>query len=409
VNKEVLYLPREKIREASLRFETPFFLYEERVLRQNCRRVKESFDKRFADFRPLFAVKANPNPDILRIVIEEGFGFDASSLSEAWLAKRLKASGMYTGNYTTEQEFRMAKQAGLILNLDDVSLLPAIERIGVPSMLSFRINPGQGKGGMKSLVLAGKDAKFGVPFQQAPEAYRLAQALGVKRFGMHMMTGSNVLEERYFGTIVQKLLEVVAAVRDEAGVEIEILNMGGGLGVPYRPEHKSLDLDKLVRLVHEVVVRKCQRHGLRSPAIMIEPGRFIGATAGWLVSRVVALKDGYKKYVGLDASSNDMPRPSIYDAYHHLSVLNGERKKERVSVVGRICENNDQFARDRLLPICRVGDLLAIHNCGAHAYAMGHNYNGHPRHAEVLLTLDGTFRKIRRAETLKDLFRTVSV
>ncbi len=408
VNPEVTYLPESAILEAADRFETPFFLYEEKKLRANCRTLKQAFEKVFSSFKPLFAVKANPNPQLLKIIMDEGFGFDASSTSEAWLAQKLGARGMYTGNYTLRDEFVMAMEAGLIINLDDISLLPMMESLGMPETLSFRINPGIGKGGKENIVLAGPDAKFGVAREKATEAFRQAKALGVKHFGMHIMTGSNVLDDRYFYKVVEKQLEIAAEIRDTTGIEIEFLNLGGGFGVPYRPEEESLDLVPLAQGIREVFDRQIERFGLNEPTIMVEPGRFIGATAGWLVTHVNAIKDSYKKYVGVDACSNDMPRPSIYDAYHYVSVLNGETKKETVSVVGRICENSDQFAKDRELPLCNVGDVVAIHHCGAHAFAMGHNYNGQTRHAEYLLTLDGELRQIRRAETLDDLFSTVT-
>lgn len=409
MNTEVTYVPRSAVEDAAARYPTPFFLYEEERLRQNCRRFVGAFKKHFEDFSPLFAVKANPNPRLLRIIMEEGFGFDASSYAEAWLARRLGARGMYTGNYTLEEELRMASEAGLILNLDDISLLPVLERIGVPEMLSFRVNPGVGDGGMRSLILAGPDAKFGVPFEKAAEAYAQARDMGVKRFGIHMMTGSNVLNVGYFTSVVERLLDIVADIKRESGVEIELLNMGGGFGVPYDPYENSLDLDALAAGVKRVMDERCRAHGLQAPQLMAEPGRCIGATAGWLVARVTVVKDGYKKFVGIDANANDMPRPSIYGAFHYITALTDETARETVSVVGRICENNDQFARDRHLPRLKSGDVLAIHNCGAHAFAMGHNYNGHPRHAEFLLTADGAFEQIRRAETVEDLFDTVAL
>ncbi|EKD92710.1 MAG: hypothetical protein ACD_28C00357G0004 [uncultured bacterium] len=401
------YFPEEKIRQAADRFETPFFLYDEGRIRENSRHFREVFTHYFPNFEPLYAIKANPNPHVAKLILQEGFGIDASSESEIWLAQRLGAKGMYTGNYTPEAEMRAVQTSGLLLNLDDISLLETMELIGVPDVLSFRINPGIGKGSMKSNVFAGADAKFGVPFEQAPEAYRRAKAMGVKRFGIHMMTGSNVLDESYFETIVAKLLEIVAIIRDEAGVEIEFLNMGGGFGVPYRPEEKPLDLDRVAAGVRRAFDEAVERYGIREPQLMAEPGRYLTCDAGWLVSRVQVIKDGYKKFVGIDASSNDMPRPSIYEAHHEITVLTEEIQREVVSVVGRICENSDQFAKDRNLPVMKPGDVVAIHNCGAHAHAMGHNYNGRVRHAEIFLREDGSFQLIRRAETIEDLFRTV--
>lgn len=410
MNKDVIYYPREAVIEAAAKFETPFFLYEERRLRENCRRFKDAFVKYFPDFWPLYAVKANNNPVILKIIMEEGFGFDSSSETEAQIARDLGGKGMYTGNYTPASELKFAAECGMILNLDDISMVDFLDEIGVPEVLSFRINPGVGGGDMKGNILAGPDAKYGVPFEEAPKAYAEAQKKGVKKFGMHMMTGSNVLDENYFPSMVEKLFEIIANVKKESGIEIEFINIGGGFGVPYKPEQNTLDIEKVARSIREIFDQQCATHALKEPRLMAEPGRFIAADMGFLVSKVWVIKNGYKKFVGIDASSNDMPRPSIYDAYHHVSVVNAEdRPKEIISVVGKICENVDQFAKDRELPVCEIGDIVVIHNCGGHAYAMGHNYNGRLRHAEYLLSPNGEMKMIRRAETFEDLYRTTNL
>ena len=408
-NQQVIYFPKEGVMKAVEKFQTPFFLYEESRLRANCRALQNAFRKYFPDFQPLYAVKANNNPSILKIIKEEGFWFDCSSESECWMTKKIGGKGMYTGNYTPVEVLKFAKDAGMILNLDDTSNVPMLGEIGVPETLSFRINPGIGKGGMESVITAGPDAKFGVPFEKAGEAYKMAKAAGVKHFGMHMMTGSNVLDEEYFAKAVEKLLEIVAMVKKESGVEIEFLNIGGGFGVPYRAEEKSLDLDKIAKSIKETFDRQCAKLAIKAPRLMAEPGRYITANMGFLIGKVVVIKDSYKKFIGIDASSNDMPRPAIYGAYHYVSVIKkgaASEKKEIVSVVGSICENNDQFAKDRELTTCEIGDILVIHNCGGHAYAMGHNYNGKLKHAEYLLQENGELRMIRRAETFEDLYRT---
>lgn len=407
MNKDVVYLPVEAVREAVLKFPTPFFLYDEARLRENARRFRATFREFFADFQPLYAVKANPNPEVLKILMDEGFGFDSSSYAEAFLVQSLGARGMHTANYVETEEFAFAKEVGLVLNLDDVSTVAQVAAIGMPELISFRINPGVGKGDGVSNVFAGPDAKYGVPFEKAVEAYRAALAAGAKRFGIHMMTGSNVLSEDYFVLIVGKLLDIVAEIKRETGIEIELMNIGGGFGVPYRPEERSLDLALVARGLRDLMDRKCAEHGIKEPRLFAEPGRYISADCGFLVGKVVSIKDGYKRFVGIDASSSDMPRPSIYDAYHYVSVLN-DGELEKVSIVGSICENSDQFARDRMLPRCEVGDVVVIHNCGAHAFAMGSNYNGKLRHAEYLIELNGGLRMIRRAETLDDLFKTLT-
>ena len=410
-NPDVARLPREAILAAAERFETPFFLYDEARLRDNCRRFAGAFRRRFADFQPLFAVKANPNPEVLKVVAAEGFGMDASSETEVWLCHRLGYGGMYTANYTTAERLRFALERGFTLNLDDMANVPMLAELGPPPEIAIRLNPGVGKATTQSCVTAGPDAKYGVPHERAVEAYRRARDLGVERFGIHMMTGSNVPldESDYFTDVVERLFEVVVALRDQLGIEIGFMNIGGGFGVPYRPEEPSLDLERVAEGIKQVFDHARERHGLAPIRLMAEPGRIIAADAGWLVARVVLIKDSYKRFVGLDASSNDMPRPSIYGSYHHVTALNDAAESEVVSVVGSVCENNDQFARDRLLPRCAPGDVVAIHNCGAHAHAMGHNYNGKLRHAEYMLEDGGGMRRIRRAETVDDHFRTVDV
>jgi diaminopimelate decarboxylase len=410
MNPNVTRYPASAIERALAQFPTPFYLYEEETIRRNCRRLTAAFTARFPRFQPLFAVKANPNPHVLRIVMDEGFGLDCSSPSEVWLSQQLGAHGMHTGNYQTEDELRdIIRADNLLLNLDDVSLIDTVRKIGAPAFLSLRINPGITAGSMESLLLAGKDAKFGVPWEQAAPAYRRLKDVGAVRFGMHMMTGSNVLDAAYFAEVTHKLLTVAQTVKREFGIEMECMNIGGGFGVPYRPEEASLDLDAVASGVRSAMDEACRPGGLTMPTLMVEPGRFIAADAGFLVTRVHAIKNGYKEFVGVDAGMNDLPRPSVYGAYHHISVLGkpSSPSDRSVNVVGRLCENNDQFARDRLLPPIDVGDTLVIHNAGAHCYAMSHTYNGRTRCAEYLLTAHGEFRPIRRAETTDDLFRTV--
>lgn len=410
MNAAVLDLPTADIRRTAGKYPTPFFLYSERKIRANCSVFRDSFRSFFPSFEPLYAVKANNNPRLLGIIFSEGFGADASSEAEAWIVKKLGGRGMYTGNYTAPDEFRfVAKTGAFLLNLDDITMLPAVRKIGVPEFLSFRVNPGISKGGMKSLYLAGPDAKYGVPLAQAVTAYRRAKHMGVKRFGIHAMTGSNVLDEAYFESVAMILLETAGKLKKELGIRIERMNIGGGFGVPYRPKEKSLDLRRVAEGVRRAFDRQCAKYGLPEPLLMAEPGRIIMADTAWLVGRVNVVKEGYKKFAGIDAGMNDLPRPAIYDAYHHVTVVGKKLsgKKQKINIVGRLCENNDQFARDRRLPVVRVGDLIAIHNAGAHAYAMGHNYNTRLRSAEYLLKENGSILKIRRAETFEDIFRTV--
>jgi len=408
MNEAVTIFPKGAIVSAAAQFPTPFFLYDEERLRENCRTFRDAFQAAFPTFRPLYAVKANSNPDVLRIVQSEGFGFDASSSAEAWIVEKIGGTGMYTGNYTPAEELSFAASRGFVLNLDDASMVEFLDEMGVPETVSFRVNPGMGSGDRESNVLAGPDAKFGVPFEWASDAYRAAKGKGVRHFGIHMMTGSNCLDAGFFAQTVEKLFEIVATIKRDTGIEIEFVNIGGGFGVPYRPEEPSLNLAAVVAEIRRVFDEQCAKHDLKEPILYAEPGRFIAADMGFLVGTVRVIKNGYKKFIGIDAAANDMPRPSIYGAYHHVSVIKVGYEKptfETVSVVGGICENNDQFAKDRLLPACEIGDLVVIHNSGGHAYSMGHNYNGRTRHAEYLLELDGTIKKIRDAERIEDLYR----
>lgn len=410
-NKNVLYLPEGEITKAAKRFPTPFFIYEEKRLRENCSRFRDTFKKFFPSFKPLFAVKANTNPALLKIIFSEGFGADASSEAEAWITAKLGADGMYTGNHTTLDELKFVRSTGkFTLNLDDISLLPALKKTGVPDFLSFRVNPGISKGGMKSLFLAGPDAKYGVPPWDIADAYSKAKRMGVKKFGIHMMTGSNVLDENYFPEVTARLLDIAAEVTKKTGVEFEVLNIGGGFGMPYRPSEKSLNLEKTARMIRAVFDQKLAQHKIKEPALMAEPGRMIAADTGWLVTKVHVVKKSYKTFAGVDAGMNDLPRPAIYDAYHHITALNKPESapRRKVNVVGRLCENNDQFAKNRMLPELKPGDIIAIHNAGAHSYAMGHNYNNRLRSAEYLITEKGAIVKIREAETFKNLFATTS-
>lgn len=409
-NKNVTRCPQKTIKEAAKQFATPFFLYEETQIRKNCQRATKAFSKYFQDFTPLYAIKANANPHLVKIIMDEGFGIDASSPAEAYITQKLGGWGMYTGNYTPIDEFEFVlKNKKILLNLDDISMIPTVKKLGMPNFISFRINPGISKGGMKSLFFAGEDAKYGVPYEKAIEAYSEAKKAGAKKFGIHMMTGSNVLDEEYFPQVTKKLLEIAGGVKKALGIDFEYINIGGGFGAPYKPEEKSLDIELAAKRIKETFDQICPKYNLASPKLMIEPGRFITADAGFLVAKVHVIKESYNKFAGVDAGMNDLPRPAIYGAYHHITVIGKTKnaKKEKINIVGRLCENNDQFAIKRILPKINIGDYIAIHNSGGHAFAMGHNYNNRPRSAEYLLTQKGKFKKIRRAETIKDLFQTI--
>ncbi len=414
-NPEVLRYPEEAIKKSVEEFGTPFFLFEEGRIRERCREMQETFRKYFSDFRPIYAAKANFNPYILKIIQEEGFGLDCSSSAEVWMCNKLKAHGMHTGNNLSHEEItEILDTPNLLLNLDDLSMWEKVEELGrIPEFISFRINTGFAKeqGGVSGNLLSGENAKYGVPHEKAVEAYRRARDAGVARFGIHAMTGSNVRDENYFSQVSEKLWEVMGKLHAELGITFEIMNPGGGYGVPYRPEEASLNLDKIASQMAEVFERKSKEYGIPMPALMVEPGRWITCDSGFLVGRVRAINEKYKTFVGIDVSTNAMPRPWAYGAYHHISVVGKETEdvqRKVVRVVGSICENSDQWTQeDRLLPEMELGDIVVIHDCGAHGCTMGHNYNGRMRPKEVLLTPDGSFRLIREEETIPDLLSRV--
>jgi diaminopimelate decarboxylase len=399
--------PADRITEACERFETPFFIYETDRIRENARALIAAFEPRFESFRPLFAVKANPNPAILEIVLDEGLELDCSSAMEVWLARRLGAGGMFTGNFVSPRSWSfILERDDLLLNLDDLSALDAVSRVRTPEFLSFRVNPEMTGAALETNQLGGREAKFGVPLGRVMEAYESAARAGVRRFGMHAMSGSNVFRVDYFTEVTRRLLELVVEVRDQLGLEIECVNVGGGFPVAYHPDDPVVSLDEIAGAVRSAFDEVSSE---LNPTLLVEPGRRVSADAGWLVTTVTSIKRAHKTFVGVDASTADLPRPFLYGAHHQISVLerSGDQPSETVDVVGSVCETTDRLATDRDLPRLAVGDVLVIHNCGAHAFAMSHNYNGRLRCAEYLLDDNASPRLIRRAERFEDLVRTV--
>lgn len=384
-------------------FGTPFHIYDEQGIRETGERLKQVFSCA-AGFQEYFAVKALPNPHILSIIHSMGFGFDCSSVPELVLSRQVGARGeaiMFTSNNTTPDEFRVAfDDGGCILNLDDISLLGKLPV--VPQLLSFRYNPGTRRTG-NAIIGNPVEAKFGISHDQLLDAYRAARDLGVKRFGLHTMLVSNERDYRYMAQTAHMLLDLVDWLSAELNIAFEFVNIGGGLGIPYRPEDSLLDLDALAA----EICSRFQQDG--SPRLYMESGRYLTGAHGVLVTRAINRKETYRTYIGVDANMSSLMRPGMYGAYHHIDVLgktSGET--EVVDVVGALCENNDKFAVQRALPRVTDGDLLIIHDTGAHGHAMGFNYNGRLRPQELLLRADGTVERIRRAETLDDYFATLS-
>ncbi len=388
-------------------FGTPFHIYDETGIRRTGAALKRAFAG-VPGFREYFAVKALPNPAILRIMADMGFGFDCSSIPEIELARMAGASGediLFTSNNTTVEEMEACLEVGGILNLDDITLVPKVPRM--PELICFRYNPGPRRTG-NAIIGNPVESKYGVAHDQIVDAYRLARDRGARRFGLHAMICSNELNADYFVETVRMLLDVVRMVSDALGIRFEFVNMGGGLGIPYRPGDEPLDLDRMGREIAALLEAFGRERGY-VPRLLMESGRYMTGPHGVLVTRCINHKHIYREYVGVDACMSALMRPAIYGAYHHITVhgKEGVPADTVVDVVGSLCENNDKFAIQRPLPRIDEGDLVIIHDTGAHGHAMGFNYNGRLRPQELLLRQDGTVERIRRAETMEDYFATL--
>jgi len=405
--------PLTKAQTISLfeKYPSPFHLYDEKQIRANARRLKKAFEW-MPGFKNYFAVKALPNPFIMKILKEEGMGADCSSLAELVLAAKSGITGeniMFTSNDTPAEEFALARKHGAIINLDDISHIDFLDKAaGVPEMLSFRYNPGRLKEGN---VIIGKpeEAKYGLTRDQIIEAYSIARDRGVKRFGLHTMVASNELAEDYHVGTARMLFELVVEISRATGIRIEMIDLGGGYGIPYHPGDKEVDLEMVSRLIKKDYDELIVGNGLAPLEIVMENGRMVTGPFGWLVSRVRHIKNIYRRYAGLDASMANLMRPGMYGSYHHITVLGKEKlpHDHKYDVTGPLCENNDKFAVERMLPELEIGDVIVLHCTGAHGHAMGFNYNGQLRSAELLLRENGEVEQIRRAETLDDYFATL--
>lgn len=403
---------KAKIIEIMDSYPTPFHIYDEKGIRDNARKLKKSFSK-LEGFKEYFAVKALPNPFILKILKEEGFGTDCSSLPELMLSEKVGITGeniMFTSNDTPKDEFVKAKALGGIINLDDISHIPVLEKAaGLPDLVCFRYNPGKRKAG-NDFIGNPVEAKYGFTREQLFEGYNILLDKGVKRFGLHTMVVSNELKEEYFIDTAMMLFELAVEIHKKLGIKLEFVNLGGGIGVPHKPEEEPVSYDKIVEGIQKAYKELIEKNDLAPLKIFIECGRVITGPYGYLISTVRHIKHTYKDYVGLDASMTHLMRPALYGAYHHITVLGKENDKasHKYDVTGSLCENNDKFAIDRMLPEIKVGDIVAIHEAGAHGHAMGFNYNGKLRSAELLLRPDGKVVQIRRAETTDDYFNTLN-
>ncbi len=390
---------------------TPFHLYDECGIRANARRLNAAFAWN-PGFKEYFAVKACPNPFLMKILKQEGFGMDCSSLPELMLSEQIGVAGediMFTSNDTPADEFARAKALGAIINLDDLSHIPFLEACaGLPELISFRYNPGPLKGG-NAIIGNPEQAKYGFTREQLFEGYRLLKRKGVKRFGLHTMVASNELNPQYFIDTAEILFDLVAELSREVGITFEFVNIGGGIGIPYRPDQAAVDLERVGEGVRQAYETRLLAKGHPALKLYMECGRMVTGPFGYLVSRVRHIKKTYKTYAGLDACMANLMRPALYGAYHHISVPAKADKPccSVYDVTGSLCENNDKFAIDRTLPELASGDLVVIHDAGAHGHAMGFQYNGKLRSAELLAREDGSVVQIRRAETPSDYFATL--
>lgn len=393
----------EKIAE---HYGTPFHLYDEKGIRETGHGLNQAFAG-IEGFKEYFAVKALPNPHIMQIMRSMGFGFDCSSIAELKLSRDLGASGeeiMFTSNDTSPADFAAAEaDGGCVLNLDDISLIDKVPHM--PELVCFRYNPGERRSG-NSIIGNPIEAKYGVAHDQLLDAYRQVKERGAKRFGLHTMLASNELNHSYMVETTRMLLERVEWISSQLGINFDFINIGGGLGIPYRPEQQPLDIEAMAREIGELF-EVFRSHNGYAPKLYMESGRFMTGPHGVLVTRAINRKEIYRTYVGVDACMSALMRPGMYGAYHHIDVLGKSGEQEIVDVAGSLCENNDKFAIQRALPRIQDGDLLYIHDSGAHGHAMGFNYNGKFRPKELLLREDGTVELIRREETFDDLFATL--
>ena len=407
---------KAKLEEIAAKWPTPFHIYDAKAICENAKRLKKAFSWN-KGFREYFAVKATPNPHLMKLLKEFDFGSDCSSMAELELAEKVGNTGesiMFTSNDTPDAEFRRAWELGAIINLDDLTHWESVLN-AIPQPADFenrifccRYNPGPLKGG-NAIIGKPEEAKYGMTRLQLFECYARMKAAGVRRFGLHTMVASNELDPNYIIDTAKMLFELAVALNSELGVEIEFVNIGGGIGIPYKPDQKAMDLevvgDGIEKAYKDVIVAA----GLKPIKLFMECGRCITGPYGYLVSRVLHLKNTYRLYAGLDACMSNLMRPALYGAYHEIVVPGKEESSETsvYDVTGSLCENNDKFAIQRMLPVLAIGDLVVICDAGAHGHAMGFQYNGKLRSAELLLEADGSVRQIRRAETLDDYFATL--
>lgn len=406
-----LFVNNEKVRKIMEKYPTPFHLYDEKGIRENVKKLKEAFSWN-PGFKEYFAVKATPNPFLINILHEYGCGCDCSSYTELMLSEALGITGneiMFSSNVTPEKEYVYAKKLGATINLDDFTHIEFLEKTArIPERISCRYNPGGVFKISNDIMDNPGDSKYGFTLEQLIEGFKILKEKGVKEFGIHAFLASNTVTNEYYPLLAKVLFETAVTLKKETGIQVKFINLSGGIGIPYKPEEKGNDILVIGENVRKVYNEILVPEGMGDVALYTELGRFMTGPYGCLITKVIHEKDIYKHYIGCDACAVDLMRPAMYGAYHHITVLGKENEpcNQVYDVTGGLCENNDKFAIDRKLPKISVGDVLAIHDTGAHGYSMGYNYNGKLKSAEILLKEDGSFEMIRRAETPSDYFAT---
>ena len=409
-------LTNEELKEVVKKFPTPFYIYDEKAIRQNMREFTKAFSI-FPIFREHFAVKACPNPYIMKILASEGCGADCSSIAELMLSDLSGIKGekvIFTSNETPASEYQYAYEKGNIINLDDFTHIEYLKNaLGgkLPETICFRYNPGPLKKGGNAIIGKPEEAKYGLTREQLLEAYKICKAEGVKHFGLHTMVASNELNPDFFADTAKILFELCVEIKEKCGVRIEFTDLGGGLGIPYKPDQKKVSYEEVAKKIRALYDEIIVPAGLDPLAIYWECGRPITGPYGYLVSTAIHQKHIYREYIALDSCMADLMRPGMYGAYHEITVSGKENAPcdQVYDVVGSLCENCDKFAVQRPLPKIDIGDLVIIHDAGAHGRSMGYNYNGKVRCGEILLREDGSLKEIRRRETLDDLFATLDL
>ena len=411
--EKLLPFTKSRLEEIIREYPTPFHIYDEKAIRENARNFKKAFAWN-EGFKEFYAVKAAPNPYLMKILHKEGFGADCSSLPELILAQKTGITVeeiMFSSNDTPAAEFIKARELKVMINLDDITHLSYLEKhAGLPELICCRYNPGQLK---KGNIIIGhpEEAKYGFTREQLFEGYRICRDKGIKRFGIHTMVASNELDAHYFVETAEILFQLIVEISHKLNIRFEFANLSGGVGIPYRPEQKRIDIEVMSSGIKKKYEQIIIGNGLAPIKLFTECGRYITGPYGYLVSRVLHIKNTYKKFVGLDSCMANLMRPALYGAYHHITVMGKENKPNDTvyDVTGSLCENNDKFAIDRKLPKIDIDDILVIHDAGAHGHAMGFNYNGKLRSAELLLRENGDVLQIRRAETVDDYMATLDL